>query len=116
MSNPNKIIVEILVGTRGMMDACVGCVAGGCGGTEDYAVLTEKAAGELRQQYGDLVDVRYVDIGQVGLDGYPKVKNVLAVGYRFPITVINGEPRLAGGVSLNKMKEIVEKTIAEPSV
>ncbi|MGI6435831.1 MAG: hypothetical protein ACOX0F_10815 [Syntrophomonadaceae bacterium] len=116
MSNPNKIIVEILAGTRGMGGACAGCVSGSCCGTEDYEALTEKVAKELQDEYSDRVEIRYVDVDQVGLGPYPKVRNVLTIGYKYPITVIDGKPRLAGGVSLEQIKEIVEETINQPPV
>lgn len=116
MSNPDKIIVEILAGTRGMSSACEGCLSGSCCGSEDYAALTGKVAEGLQDQYGDRIEVRYVDVDQVGLDLYPKVRNVLTIGYKYPITVIDGKPRLAGGVSLEQIKEIVEETLKQPPV
>lgn len=115
MSNPNnKILVEILVGSGGMGSACEGCVSGSCCGTEDYALLTEKAAEALQEQYGDRIEVRFVNVDEVGLGQYPKVKNVLTIGYKYPITVIDGKPRLAGGVSLDQIKEIIAETLDQP--
>ncbi|HCF49694.1 MAG TPA: hypothetical protein DER60_05390 [Syntrophomonas sp.] len=114
MSNQEKIIIEILAGSQGEIHGCEGCTAGGCCGTEDYSATTRMVAEVLQEQYGDKVEVRYVDVEQTGLKAYPKILNILSVGYKYPITVINGKPRLAGGVSLDQIRKLVEEAIDEP--
>jgi len=114
MTNQEKILIEILVGSSGQICGCEGCAAGGCCGTADYRSTTQRVAEALQEQYGDKVEVKYVDIDEAGLDAYPKLRNVLSVGYKFPITVINGKPRLAGGVSLEQIRKLIEEVTNEP--
>lgn len=114
MSEQDKIVIEILVGTEGEIRACEGCSGGSCCGSGDYSSTTKMVAEVLQEQFGDKVEVRYIDVEQTGLSDYPKVRNVLAVGYRYPITVLNGKPRLAGGVSLDQIRNLVEETLKGP--
>lgn len=108
MTTESKIVVEILFGTKGMITACEGCAGGSCCGSgSDYEKVSQEVAKGLEDEYGERIEVRYVDVDQVGLDQYPKVKNVLAVGYRYPITIVDGKPRLAGGVSLDQIKKVL---------
>lgn len=114
MSEQEKILIEILVGTQGEIRACEGCSGGSCCGSADYSATTKMVAEVLQEQFGEQVEVRYIDVEQTGLSDYPKIRNILSVGYRYPITVINGKPRLAGGVSLDQIRNLVEETIKEP--
>jgi hypothetical protein len=50
-------------------------------------------ANELKLQFGDRVEVKYVDVDKEGLDNYPFMSRVLQMGYPYPITLINGEPK-----------------------
>lgn len=114
MSEQEKILIEILVGPQGEIRSCEGCSGGGCCGTADYSSTTKMVAEVLQEHFGELVEVRYIDVEQTGLTDYPKVPNVLSVGYRYPITLINGKPRLAGGVSLDQIRNLVEEAIKGP--
>ncbi|NLX88746.1 MAG: hypothetical protein GXZ09_04965 [Syntrophomonadaceae bacterium] len=114
MANQEKIIIEILAGSAGGICSCEGCAVGGCCGTADYSAITKRVAEELQKQYGDRVEVKYIDIDESGLDDYPKLRNILSVGYKLPITVINGKPRLAGGVSLEHIRKLIEEVTNEP--
>ncbi|MDD4803159.1 MAG: hypothetical protein PHF24_09510 [Syntrophomonas sp.] len=66
---------------------------------------------ELTKIYGDKVNVKYVDVDQVGLDSYPIMKQVLQMGYPYPVTLINGQPKFAGGIMVKEIKEIIDETL-----
>jgi len=78
----------------------------------DFADLTTKMTDELKQVYGDKVEVKYVDVDQVGLDNYPVMKQVLQMGYPYPVTLINGQPKFAGGIMTTEVKQLIEETIS----
>lgn len=63
----------------------------------------------MQESYGDKVEVKFVDVEKVGLDKYPIMTQVLQMGYPYPITLINGEPKYAGGIKINEIKQIVEE-------
>jgi disulfide oxidoreductase YuzD len=64
---------------------------------------------EMQASYGDKVEVNFVDVEKVGLDKYPIMNQVLQMGYPYPITLINGEPKYAGGIKINEIKKIVDE-------
>lgn len=66
---------------------------------------------ELNHQFGDQVEVKYVDIDKVGLDNYPVMSRVLQMGYPYPITLINGEPKFAGGIMAAEVKQNIDELI-----
>jgi disulfide oxidoreductase YuzD len=70
---------------------------------------------EINKLYGDKVEVKYVDIDQVGTDKYPVMKQVLQMGYPYPVTLINGQPKFAGGIMVNEVKEFIAETLKENS-
>ena len=118
MPEENKsILVEVLQGTQVNTGGC-SCCSGGCsseescGPTMDFADLTTKMTDELKQVYGDKVEVKYVDVDQVGLDNYPVMKQVLQMGYPYPVTLINGQPKFAGGIMTTEVKQLIEETIS----
>ncbi len=63
----------------------------------------------MQASYGDKVEVNFVDVEKVGLDKYPIMNQVLQMGYPYPITLINGEPKYAGGIKINEIKKIVDE-------
>lgn len=69
--------------------------------------MEELAAG-LKQAYGDRVQVNYIDTTQTTLSSFPLIARVVQMGYNFPIIAINGQPRMAGGVDINQIKEILD--------
>lgn len=77
----------------------------------DYAALTEQMTEELKKVYGDRVEVKYVDVDQTGLDNYPIMNQVLQMGYPYPITLINGQPKFAGGIMTPEVKQLIEETL-----
>lgn len=70
---------------------------------------------DLKQAYGDKVEVKYVDVDKEGLGNYPTMQQVLQMGYPFPITLINGAPKFAGGIMTNEIKQVIDDTIKEAS-
>lgn len=65
----------------------------------------------MRNTYGKKVEVKYVDTDKTGFDDYPLIRRVLQVGYTFPITLINGEPKFAGGIMEREINKIVGELI-----
>lgn len=68
-------------------------------------------AQDLHKKYGDKVEVTYIDTDQKGLDAYPAAAKVIRLGYPLPITVINGEPRLAGGIDFEQIENILDTIV-----
>ncbi|NLV21503.1 MAG: hypothetical protein GXY49_05905 [Syntrophomonadaceae bacterium] len=66
---------------------------------------------ELNRQFGDQVEVKYVDVDKVGLDNYPIMNRVLQMGYPYPITLINGEPKFAGGIMTSEVKQSIDELL-----
>lgn len=77
----------------------------------DYAELTTKMSEELTQAFGDQVEVKYIDVDQVGLANYPVMNQVLQMGYPYPITLINGQPKFAGGIMTAEVKQAIEESL-----
>jgi disulfide oxidoreductase YuzD len=65
----------------------------------------------MKNSYGDKVEVKYVDTDKTGFDNYPLVRRVLQMGYNYPITIINGEPKFAGGIMEREINNIVDELI-----
>jgi len=74
-------------------------------------VLTDKLADELQSAYGSNVVVKYVNADTAGLGEYPLVNRVLQMGYPYPITVINGEPKFAGGIMAPDIKNSIDELL-----
>lgn len=105
----DMMVVEVFGGT--CASSCATC-GGSCSTGSSGPELEKEAnrlASELKEQYGDKVDVKYVDTDQVGLSGYPMVFRVVQAGYSFPIVAVNGKPRLAGGIDFASVREILEE-------
>jgi disulfide oxidoreductase YuzD len=66
---------------------------------------------ELKKVYGDKVEVKYVDVDKVGLANYPIMDQVLQMGYPYPVTLIDGQPKFAGGIMSTEVKELIEETL-----
>ena len=77
----------------------------------DFAELTGKLNEELKKAYGDKVEVKYIDVDKVGLDNYPTMNQVLQMGYPYPITLIDGEPKFAGGIMTTEIKQVIDEAI-----
>ena len=113
--NKQNIVVEILQGTQatsGGWSCNSDCAsAASCGTTTDYEDMYKEMATELKKQFGDQVEVKYVDVDKEGLDNYPIMSKVLQMGYPYPITLINGEPKFAGGIMTSEVKQSIEESL-----
>jgi hypothetical protein len=65
-------------------------------------------AEEFKEAYHGQVVVKYVDVDKQGLENYPIMDRVLRMGYSYPITLINGQPRFAGALMKVEIKEVVD--------
>lgn len=106
-----KILVEVYGGTNVSCGcSCTSCGPGvSCGPSTPMNELVDRLAGELNKSYGDKVEVKYIDTDQSGLAEYPMILKVIKAGYPFPITSINGLPRLAGAINLDSIKQLLEE-------
>lgn len=112
----SKVLVEVLQGTAPASSGCncCGCPsAASCGPAMDYKKETEELAIKLNEKFGDKVEVKFVDIDEVGLDKYPTMDRVLQMGYPYPITLINGDPRFAGGIMDTEIENAVQAVLDE---
>jgi disulfide oxidoreductase YuzD len=71
---------------------------------------------ELQEIYNDQVAVKYVDVDKEGLDNYPILDRVLKMGYSYPITLVNGQPRFAGALMKAEIKEIVDDILKDGAI
>lgn len=70
-------------------------------------------AEEFQDIYNDQVKVNYIDVDKEGLDKYPIMDRVLRMGYSYPITLINGQPRFAGALMKLEIREVVDGILKE---
>lgn len=72
----------------------------------------EELGTALKNDFGDDVNVKFVDVSTDELNQYPNIANILP-RVRLPLTVINNEPRFHGGISAevitNALKEMQNK-------
>jgi len=62
----------------------------------------------LKEKFGQSVSFSYVDVQSEEMKNYPEISAILKQ-VRLPLTVINGEPKLHGGLSLSR----IEKAMSE---
>ncbi|WP_027365416.1 hypothetical protein [Desulfotruncus alcoholivorax] len=60
----------------------------------------------LKQNFGDEVNVKFVDVTSEEVQEYPKIVSILP-RVRLPLTVINDEPRFHGGISAEVIADAV---------
>lgn len=107
----SEVLIEILQGTQPTSGgwSCSGCPsASSCGPTIDFRKETEELASKLTAKFGDKVEVKYVDIDEIGIDQYPVMNKVMQMGYPYPITLINGDPRFAGGIMDTEIENAIQ--------
>ncbi len=114
--NNQTILIEVLQGTQVVSGGCNcsgGCPsASSCGGnTENYQELTAEMSEDLKKIYGDQVEVKYIDVDKDGLANYPIMDRVLQMGYPYPVTLINGDPKFAGGIMISEVKQSIEELL-----
>jgi disulfide oxidoreductase YuzD len=115
MANEGQVLVEVLHGSHNPAGGgCEGCAsAANCSSNIDYSIQTEKLSADLKGEYGDKVQVNYIDVDKTSLKDYPMVDQVLQMGYPYPITLINGEPKFAGGILLPEIKSVIDKLLEQ---
>lgn len=109
---------QVLVQVVGS-DLAGGCdCGGGCCGPVDPRPLSEQVAdleAKLQQHYGTLVQVEYMDSLSQEAQAYAGVLKLIEErGFSLPLVVVNGQPKLAGGLPLDAISEEVEK--CDPSL
>lgn len=110
----DKVLIEVLQGTPPAGGCnCSGCSSSSsCGSASDWEAEVKKLAEELGTSYGDKVEVKFVDVDKEGLGNYPLMSKVLQMGYPYPITLINGEPKFAGGIMGDEIKTSIDEMMA----
>lgn len=73
--------------------------------------MTEVMAEDLERVFADKVKVEFIDTETVEIEAYPIVPHLLQRGYKFPFTLINGEPKFAGALMISEVKELVEEIL-----
>lgn len=61
----------------------------------------------LEEKFGEKVTVKFIDITSDEFADYPEIKEILD-RVRLPLTVINGSPRLRGGIAPDMIIDAVE--------
>lgn len=110
-----RVLVEVFNGTQVPSGCdCTSCPsASGCGPATSQQEMANKLTEDLREAFGSQVEVRYIDVDKEGLDNYPVMSQVLQRGYPYPITVINGEPRYAGGIMVAEVKQSITQILGK---
>jgi len=64
----------------------------------------------LARYYGDSVSVEYIDVFSVRMEDLPWVQRAIdRLSIPLPIVAFNGEPRIAGGLPIEKISTELEK-------
>jgi hypothetical protein len=109
-----KILVEVFGGTASSCSSCAGCGPdSGCGPKQSPEESATELAKELTESHGEKVEVKFIDTDSVGFDNYPKVLQLLRMGYSFPFVFVKEEPRMAGGVDIPKIKSMLDEPVAQ---
>jgi hypothetical protein len=67
-------------------------------------------AGRLARYYGNGVRVEYIDVFSPRMGQFPLAQRaVFALGFELPIVAFDGQPRIAGGISIEMISEELEK-------
>lgn len=61
----------------------------------------------LVEKFGETAKFNYVDVLDADMENYPDIKAMLN-RVRLPLTVINGEPRFHGGLSVDKITDAIK--------
>ncbi len=77
---------------------------------EEESIKLER---KLKETYGEIITVRYIDTEKVGLQAYPQAARVVQMGYGFPIVAVNGQPRFAGAIDLEQIQDVIKETLEE---
>jgi hypothetical protein len=76
-------------------------------------LLAEQLDSELRYHYPSVVSVEYIDLFSSDEDSFPEVRQMLHQGViTTPVVLINGVPRMHGGIPTGLIKTEVERIIS----
>jgi hypothetical protein len=105
INNYDKILIEIYDGTnQNCASGCSECGSqSGCGDAVPIQELVDNAAKELHKTFGETVKIKYIDTDVSGMT--EMCRKVVEAGHRFPITVINDQPRIAGAFNFNLIRQ-----------
>jgi hypothetical protein len=118
--NANVTVMMQVFGTELPMPGC-GCGSDcgpSCGpesedGATSAPTIEEQAAdleGRLACYYGDGVQVEYVDVFSPRMEDFPMAQRaVFAMNVPLPVIAFDGQPRIAGGISIEMISEELEK-------
>lgn len=66
--------------------------------------------GKLARYYGNSVRVEYVDVFSPRIDDFPMAQRaIFAMNVPLPVIAFDGEPKIAGGISMEMISEELEK-------
>jgi hypothetical protein len=71
-----------------------------------------KLGNYLKEKFGQSVSFSYVDVQSEEMKNYPEISAILKQ-VRLPLTVINGEPKLHGGLSLSRIEKAMSEFLAK---
>jgi disulfide oxidoreductase YuzD len=92
----------INAGGGGCSCGCTSCTS------VDAKAEYEAMKNVLVDQFGEeTLSFEYIDTGSDNLANFPEIEKVINAGYSFPITVVNGNPRLAGGIPMDSIIQII---------
>lgn len=101
-------MVEVTVfGTVEKKQGGCDCSCGPAHSMQDAAKVLEKA---LTEKFGDMVSFRFVDVFSEEVMDFPDVLKVINQ-FRLPLTLLNGEPRFHGGLSIEKISAAVAELL-----
>jgi len=102
----SMINIEVYGGINDNGGGC-GCGCATCT-PEDAKAEYEAMKKDLLDKYdAETLSLIFIDTDGANLAAYPEVEKVIHAGYSFPVTVINGAPRLAGAISTDFIIEII---------
>ncbi|KUG03319.1 hypothetical protein ASZ90_019282 [hydrocarbon metagenome] len=103
----NTIKIKVYGGINAAGGGC-GCGCSGCTPADARAEF-EAVQADLLKKYGEeALDFEFIDTGD-DLHKYPKVQEIIQAGYSFPVIVVDGNPRLAGGMPMESMLKIINE-------
>ncbi len=92
----------INTGGGGCSCGCSGCTPADA--KAEYEVMKKT----MLEKFGEeALSLAFIETEGVDMSRFPEVEKVIRSGYTFPITSINGSPRLAGALSIDSIAEII---------
>ena len=103
-----KILIEVYAGVNPNCGG--GCCCSSPASPEklkaEFATMQQTIADKYEKE---IVECRFIDTTGQNLDDYPEVQKITRAGYSFPITLINGQARLASVISVEAIGKIIDE-------